>query len=133
MRRALPLLALTSALALACGGDEPEPTPRPLPPASETPEREEVASPEEQAERIARNPRLLLFDVQTALESAKTARGAYPTSAEFEAGERWSLQRAALSAAFEEWSYESDGTSYRLDGTQGGRTFTIESDPGDRS
>lgn len=132
MRRALPLLALTSAFTVACGGDEPEPTPTPRPLPAATGPRDEVASPEEQAERIARTPRLLLFDVQTALESAKTARGTYPTTAEFEAEEGWSLQRAALSAAFEDWSYESDGTSYRLDGTRRGRTFTIESEPGDR-
>lgn len=126
MLRAFSSLLLTSMLLVACEGDEPAP-PRPLP-ADSPPEETEVPSAEEQAERIARNPQLLLFDLQTALESAESARGAYPTTAEFEADERWQLHRAALTAAFTEWSYESDGTTYRVEGTRGERRLSVESE-----
>ena len=125
--------ALVGALALAalpvgCGDSPPasdEPAPRPLGEAADLPGA--VPSAREQAQTIAGNPRLLLFDLQTALEGVRETRGVYPTTDEFQATESWALQRAALDAAFESWSYESDGGTYRLSGQAGGRGFEIGS------
>ena len=86
-----------------------------------------MAPPQEQARAIADNPRLLLFDLQTALESVRETRGSYPTEDEFVATESWALQRAALNAAFDSWTYESDGATYRLTGVSAGRELAIES------
>lgn len=126
--RSLVTLAL-AALALGCGesrsGSE-EPTPRPLSEAADLPGAA-VPSAQEQARAIAGNPRLLLFDLQTALEGVFQTRGAYPTSDEFQATEPWALQRDALDAAFDSWSYESDGQSYELSGEAGGRELAIRS------
>lgn len=125
------VLAVSAAFVLvlaACGGGEPEPgpAPRPLGQASDLPGAT-AASPQEQARAIAQNPRLLMFDLQTALESVHQTRGTYPTKDEFEATESWALQRAALGAAFDSWTYESDGRTYRLSGQAGGREFGISS------
>lgn len=125
--------AFVAALALAalpsgCGDSSPgggEPTPRPLGEAADLPGA--VPSPREQAQTIAGNPRLLLFDLQTALEGMRETRGAYPTTDEFQATDSWALQRAALDAAFESWSYESDGVTFRLSGRAGGRDLGIRS------
>ena len=71
MRRgAAPVAAL--ALIAACGGSD-EPAPRPLGEATDLPGA--VAPPEEQARVMGTNPRLLLFDLQTALESVRETRG----------------------------------------------------------
>jgi hypothetical protein len=125
---ALIPLALV-ALALGCGdsrsGSE-EPAPRPFGEAADLPGAA-VPSAQEQARTIAGNPRLLLFDLQTALEGVYQTRGAYPTSDEFRATESWALQRDALDAAFNSWIYESDGVTYRLSGEAGGREFGIRS------
>lgn len=120
-------LAALALLAAACGGpgDADSPAPRPLGEAGDLPGA--VAPPEEQARAIADNPRLLLFDLQTALESVRETRGSYPTEDEFGATESWALQRAALDAAFDSWTYESDGATYRLNGMAGGRELGIES------
>jgi hypothetical protein len=118
-----------AALALGCGdsrsGSE-EPAPRPFGEAADLPGAA-VPSAQEQARTIAGNPRLLLFDLQTALEGVYQTRGAYPTSDEFRATESWGLQRDALDAAFDSWVYESDGVTYRLSGEAGGREFGIRS------
>src|SRR5688572_20185075 len=84
-------------------------------------------SPEEQARAIAGDPRMLLFDLQTALEAVHQANGAYPTTVEFQLEDRWEFQRAALGAAFSSWEYASDGTTYRLAGEAGGRRLEIAS------
>ena len=119
-------LALSMALSVAvCGEAEEEPLPRPLGEATDLPGS--VAPPEEQARAMATNPRLLLFDVQTALESIRETRGSYPSVQEFGATESWALQRDALSEAFDTWSYESDGRTYRLTGYSAGRELAIES------
>jgi hypothetical protein len=115
------LLVLGVAVAtLACSKPAADTGPAPL-------ETGEAPSAEEQAEAIAADPRLLLFDLQTALSGVHEASGTYPTSSEFRLEERWSLQRAALDAAFSEWNYESDGASYQLTGESGGRRFDIAS------
>jgi len=125
---ALDLLAL-GVLALGCGdsrsGSE-EPAPRPFGEAADL-SGAAVPSAQEQARAIAGNPRLLLFDLQTALEGVFQTRGAYPTSDEFRGTESWALQRDALNAAFDSWTYESDGQTYRLSGESGGREFGIHS------
>jgi hypothetical protein len=117
-------------LAAACGGSGPEsesgPAPRPLGEVRDLPGAA-ASSPQEQAQTIAGNPRLLLFDLQTALESVYQTRGSYPSKDEFGATESWDLQRAALDAAFDSWAYESDGQTYRLTGNAGGRDFGISS------
>jgi hypothetical protein len=84
-------------------------------------------SPEEQARAIAGDPRMLLFDLQTALEAVHQANGAYPTTVEFQLEDRWEFQRAALGAAFSSWEYASNGTTYRLAGEADGRRFEIAS------
>lgn len=115
-------LALATFVVLAaCSRGEPE---------AIAPARVETArprTPEEQARAIAGDPRLLLFDVQTALEAVRETSGGYPTSSEFGLEERWSLQRAALDAGFSSWEYRSDGTTYRLTGESGGKRFEIAS------
>ena len=127
-RRARILIAAV-ALAAACGeqGESGSgPPPRPLGEATDLPGAT-VVPPREQARVIAANPRLLLFDLQTALEGVRETRGSYPTEDEFGATDSWALQRAALDAAFESWSYESDGGTYRLTGVAAGRELAIES------
>ena len=113
---------------LACGDGTPDegPAPRPLTDGSAS-TAGPPPTPGEQARAIARNPRLLLYDLQTALEGVNETRGSYPTVDEFQATETWALQRAALDAAFDTWSYESDGRTYSLSGETGGRTFQIHS------
>lgn len=123
------LIAGFALTASACGdrdGPRSEPAPRPLGEATELPGAA-VAPPQEQAREIATNPRLLLFDLQTALESVRETRGSYPTVDEFGATESWALQREALSEAFDTWSYESDGRTYRLTGYSGDRQIAVES------
>lgn len=126
----LPTNALVGAILLAalaaCGGERPE---------LEGGEAGRAASPgperDEPSSGIARkDPRLLLYDVQTALESARTTDGEYPTYGEFTLEDRWSLLDAALDEAFEEWSYSSDGESYRLVAERGGTRFEIQSPSG---
>lgn len=128
--RWLSRATIAAALAILACGDFPESgsdlAPRPLGEARDMPGAT-VATPEVQAEAIAGNPRLLLFDLQTALEGVRQTRGSYPTTDEFGATESWALQRAALDAAFDSWTYESDGQTYRLSGQTGGREFGIDS------
>lgn len=130
MRRRRTRIAAVAAalLAAACGdsgGSGAGPAPRPLGEAADLPGA--VAPPGEQARAIADNPRLLLFDLQTALESVRETRGSYPNEDEFVATESWALQRAALDAAFDAWTYQSDGVTYRLTGVAAGREIAIES------
>jgi hypothetical protein len=126
--RARIALAL-AALAAGCGdsgsGSDAS-APRPFAEAAAHPGAA-VPSAQEQARAIAGNPRLLLFDLQTALEGVYQTRGAYPASDEFRALESWELQRGALDAAFDSWVYESDGRTYRLSGEAGGRELAIRS------
>jgi len=128
--RWLSRATIAAALAILACGDSPDSgsdlAPRPLGEARDMPGAT-VATPEVQAEAIAGNPRLLLFDLQTALEGVRQTRGSYPTTDEFGATESWALQRAALDAAFDSWTYESDGKTYRLSGQAGGREFGIGS------
>jgi hypothetical protein len=127
-------LAAAAILAVAaiggCGDDrsgpEADPAPRPFGQANDLPGTT-TPSPRQQAQSIAGNPRLLLFDLQTALESVRETRGGYPSQDEFVATDSWALQRAALDAAFDGWSYESDGATYRLTGEAEGREFGIHS------
>ncbi len=122
MTTRLSLFALLAAcLALAgCSGRQEEAPPAP---AGEAP----VATPLEQARAIASDPRMLLFDLQTALEAVHEASGSYPTTVEFQAADQWLLQRAALTAAFSSWEYVSDGASYQLTGEVEGRRLAIAS------
>ena len=130
--RTLILAACLAFVCLtgACEGGEPEqepaPAPQPLGGSADLPGAT-VPSPEQQAQALAGNPRMLLFDIQTALEGVHQTRGSYPTVDELRATETWALQRAALDAAFDSWTYESDGVSYRLMGESGGRGFSIGS------
>jgi hypothetical protein len=57
----------------------------------------------------------------------RETRGAYPSQDEFGATDSRALQRAALDAAFDAWSYKSDGATYRLTGKAEGREFGIHS------
>lgn len=116
----LPLLLLTAAAA-GCGGGE-EATPPAQPQAADT-----VASPRDQAIAAARDPRLLLFDVQTALEAVRQEGSPYPTTVEFRTEDRWQIFRAALDVAFSAWEYTSDGSTYQLTGEAGGRRLAIAS------
>lgn len=128
-RRARILIAALALAASACGdreGSGNEPAPRPLGEAADLPGTT-VAPPQEQAREIATNPRLLLFDLQTALEGVRETRGSYPSVDEFGATESWALQREALSEAFDTWSYESDGRTYRLTGYSGDREIAVQS------
>ena len=131
-RRTPPSLAALALALAAFGGcsdsrsGTEEPVPRPFGETADLPGAA-VPSAQDQARAIAGNPRLLLFDLQTALEGVRETRGAYPTSDEFQATESWALQRAALDAAFESWSYESDGGTYRMAGMSGGREIAIRS------
>ena len=124
------LITVAASLAILGCGDSPpgseDAAPRPFGEARDMPGAT-VASPEEQAQAIAGNPRLLLFDLQTALEGIRQTRGIYPSTDEFSATESWALQRAALDAAFDSWTYESEGQTYRLSGEAGGREFGITS------
>lgn len=123
------LLAVVALTWVACrDSGESEPAPRSLGEATDLPGAT-VAPAEEQARAIAGNPRLLLFDLQTALEGVRETRGSYPTEDEFGATDSWALQRAALDAAFDSWTYESDGATYRLAGVSAGRELAIESSP----
>lgn len=129
----LPLVGaaiLAVAVIAGCGDDRSgpgaDPAPRPFGEAGDLPGTT-APSPRQQAQAIAGNPRLLLFDLQTALESVRETRGAYPSQDEFGATDSWALQRAALDAAFDAWSYESDGVTYRLMGEAEGREFGIHS------
>lgn len=115
--RAVPFLLALAALTGCSGTESERAEPAGAPSAN--------ASPAEQARAIAGDPRMLLFDLQTALEGAREARGGYPSSSEFRLEDRWSLQRAALDAAFTTWSYESDGASYRLAGETGDKRLEI--------
>jgi hypothetical protein len=121
--RALLLLLLPILLAgHACSERETEQPPAPAPLDTTA-----ALTPQEQARAIAGDPRMLLFDLETALEGVHEASGAYPTTAEFRLDERWEFQRAALDAAFLSWEYASDGSSFRLSGTTDGRRFDIAS------
>ncbi len=121
-----PIVAL-ALLGAACGESGSDGSaPRTLGEATDLPGAA-VAPPQEQARAIADNPRLLLFDLQTALESVRETRGSYPTEDELVATGSWALQRAALDAAFDAWTYESDGATYRLTGVSAGRELAIES------
>ena len=128
-RRGARIAAVAAALLTAACGDSDGSgagsAPRPLGEATDLPGA--VAPPQEQARAIADNPRLLLFDLQTALESVRETRGSYPTEDELVATESWALQRAALDAAFDTWTYESDGVTYRLTGVSAGHELAIES------
>jgi hypothetical protein len=115
-----------ATLGCGDGGRDAEPAPRPLGEAGDLPGAT-VPAPREQAQAIAGNPRLLLFDLQTALEGVRETRGTYPSEDEFRATESWALQRAALDAAFDAWTYESDGAVYRLTAEAAGREFGIRS------
>jgi hypothetical protein len=115
-------------MAAACGGAEDSgPAPRPLGETADQPGA--VAPPQEQARTLGANPRLLLFDLQTALESVRETRGSYPTEDEFGATDSWALQRDALNEGFDSWTYQSDGATYRLTGVSAGRELAIESPP----
>lgn len=143
MHRSCALLLLTIPLLAGCGGnDAPEP-PRPLEAgdadasgalgtdaALDSALAGEEVTTEDLIERMAESPRFLLFDLQTALESSRAGRESYPTEAEFQADDRWLIHRAALDAAFETWSYESDGSRYRVEGSLGDRTLSITSQEG---
>jgi hypothetical protein len=126
-RRARALAVALALVALSCGDTgESGPAPQPLGDAADLPGGV-VTTPQEQARAIATNPRLLLFDLQTALEGVRETRGSYPSQDEFGATDSWALQRAALDAAFDSWSYESDGETFRLTGISAGRELAIES------
>lgn len=75
----------------------------------------------------ASDPRMALFDLQTVLEATRAADDSYPTTGEFSYEETWRLQRAVLERAFDEWSYSSQGSQYRLTGTVGGQRFEVSS------
>lgn len=126
----LPTNALVAAIVLAalvaCGGERPE-----LDGGEAGRAASSGSESDEPTSGIARkDPRLLLYDVQTALESARTTDGEYPTNGEFSLEDRWRLLDAALDEAFEEWSYSSDGESYRLVAERDGKRFEIHSPSG---
>lgn len=107
---AVPLLLVP--LAPACDGDA----------GSDPPE---AAGERGAVETI--DPRLVLFDVQTTLESARVPEDRYPGVGDFTLSERWRPQREVLDAVFDEWSYASDGRTYRLSGIRQGRRYEIAS------
>ncbi len=124
-------LAVGLALALAmaapgCGRQDGQPPPAERSAGTPGSATSSAASPAPRE----RDPRLLLFDLETALGAVHASGEAYPTTSEFSLQDRWRLQRAALDEAFDEWRYESDGTTYRLTGRRAGRRFTIASPAG---
>lgn len=121
-------------MALACGGNDSA-DPGPAPGASpgigsgapggipSTPAPGAAASGP-----LSTDPRLLLFELQSALEAAHAAAGSYPTTDVFQLESAWQLERDALGAAFADgWSYASDGATYQLEGSQSGRRFGVAS------
>lgn len=128
-RPAIALLAI--ALLTACGERESaDPAPRPLGegPPGET--RTDPAAPsadpaaDAPAEAPA-DPRLVLFDVETALESVRPTQDGYPVTDAFRYEERWRVHRQRLEAAFDGWDYHSDGESFQLRGVIGERAYHV--------
>ena len=115
-RLAAARLALLAVLAAACAepGEAPDDGRQPEPAAGAAP-----------VERL--DPRLVLFDVQTRLESAKAGTGEYPAVGEIQLGEEWGATRDLLDAGFDEWRYVREGEGYRLSGRVGGKAFDITS------
>ncbi len=125
---ATALLAI--ALLSACGERESaDPAPRPLgegpPGETRTDPAVPPAEPADAAAEAPADPRMLLFDVQTALESARPTQDGYPVADAFMHEERWRLHRQRLDDAFDEWTYESDGESFQLRGVIGGRAYDV--------
>ncbi|HUP18751.1 MAG TPA: hypothetical protein VM778_02225 [Gemmatimonadota bacterium] len=109
-------LALVLLLAVACA--EP----------GEAPDyAREIDTDGEAAPVEGLDPRLVLFDVQTRLESARAGTGEYPAVGEFRLADQWDATRALLDAGFDEWRYVREGEDYRLSGAVGGKSFTITS------
>lgn len=128
-RPAVALLAI--ALLAACGERESaDPAPRPLgegPPgeARTDPAVPPGGAPAEAPAEAPADPRLVLFDVETALESARPTQDGYPAADAFLHEERWRVHRQRLDSAFDEWEYQSDGESYRLRGDIGERAYDV--------
>ncbi|MDX1661730.1 MAG: hypothetical protein R3326_08070 [Gemmatimonadota bacterium] len=128
-RRFAPLVALS--VLVSCGGEgggDAEPAPRPL---SETgaDAGDRPALPGETAGDPAgqapADPRLVLFDVKTALESARPTQGGYPVTDAFRYEQKWRIHRERLETAFDGWEYRSDGESFHLRGFIGERAYEV--------
>ncbi|MDX1624047.1 MAG: hypothetical protein R3199_08695 [Gemmatimonadota bacterium] len=111
------------ALLGACGGDRPAGE-------GEAPVNDTLGEEPASGQAVSSDPRFLLFDIQTALESAHAADGEYPSVGEFTLRDRWRTMNTALDVAFDEWSYYSDGESYTLVAERGGRHLEISSPEG---
>lgn len=125
-RPAIALLAI--ALLAACGERESaDPAPRPLGEGPPGEARSDPAAPsaEDAPAQAPADPRMVLFDVETALESSRPTQDGYPVADAFLHEERWRVHRQRLDAAFDEWTYESDGESFRLRGVIGARAYDV--------
>lgn len=125
------LVLLAIALLAACGEREStDPAPRPLGegPPGETrtdPATPSAGAPAESPAEAPADPRLVLFDVETALESARPTQDGYPVTDAFRYEERWRVHRQRLDAAFDGWDYYSDGESFQLRGVIGERAYHV--------
>lgn len=122
-----PAIVMTAVAILAsCGADErerPASSPRATEEGARAPERE--PTDESTVEIQSADPRLVLFDVKTALESARPTQGGYPVPDEFRYEDRWRVHRERLDAAFDGWDYQSDGDSFRLRGFIGENAYHV--------
>lgn len=128
--RRFPIALLAVALILACGGGDPdsrEPAPLDLrdQAADEPLLPGQAATPAEEPAPVASDPRLVLFDVRTALEAVRPTQDGYPVTDAFRHEERWRVQRERLDAAFDDWDYTSDGEAFRLRGVIGDRAWDV--------
>lgn len=118
--------AAVLAILAGCGGDPPDrEAPRPI--GSGAPEGlgAETAEAPGPAADVPADPRMVLFDVQTALEAGRAAQGTYPVPDAFRYEERWRVQRQRLDAVFDGWDYTSDGETFRLRGTIDERAWDV--------
>lgn len=125
-RRANRFATAAVAVALLAGcGEEPEPAPRPMDASGSGAAAGSGSEPAPPSPGVPSDPRLVLFDVQTALQTVRPTQGEYPSVEAFRAGDVWRIQRERLDAVFDEWSYQSDGGSYRLRGVVGDRAYEV--------
>lgn len=131
--RRLPVAFLALVSFVACGGGEPdtrEPAPRALDGAPSGRAEEpllpgQTATAEEPAVAVPPDPRLVLFDVKTALEAVRPTQDGYPVPEAFRYEERWRIHRQRLDVTFDGWDYASDGQSFTLRGVIGERGYHV--------
>lgn len=116
---AVAALALAAALA-ACGGGGPAPGG-----AGDRAADSAGAGAPGAGAYVLRDPRLVLFDVQTALDADVQTSGSYPSTSDFRLADKWRVQRETLDRQFDDWSYTRTDGGYRLEARRGGKAFSI--------